>query len=143
MTETNPPKGDRLGDDYSRGPNPNPGGEIDTSGSTVPPYDDRTEGNEDAAEGTRRAMGSEAPLHDPVQPGSEADAPDDTSKDDLPPKRVGESTTRRGEDVGAGDDEPGRYDSGTSGADRPAGESSLRDRTSVDPHDEDGSDGPV
>jgi hypothetical protein len=142
MTETNPPTGDRVGDDYSRGPNPNPGGEIDTSGSTVPPYDDRSGGNEDASEGTRRAMGSEPAVHDPVQPGSEDDARDETSKDDLPPTGVGESTTRRGEDVGDGD-EAGRYETETSGADRPTGESSLRDRTSVDPHDEDGSDGTV
>ncbi len=37
---------------------------------------------------------------------------------------------RRGEEGG---DEPGRYDTGTTGADRPTGTSTARDSTSIDP----------
>jgi hypothetical protein len=42
--EINEPKGDRIGNDFREGPNPNPGGEIDTGESLVPPYDERTKG---------------------------------------------------------------------------------------------------
>jgi hypothetical protein len=47
---------------------------------------------------------------------------------------VGESMTRRGEDVDRQEDEEGRDDAGTQGAsDRPVGVSDERDQTSVDP----------
>ncbi len=47
---------------------------------------------------------------------------------------VGESMTRRGEDVAKQEDEEGRDDAGTKGAsDRPVGTSDERDETSVDP----------
>ncbi len=50
------------------------------------------------------------------------------------PKNVGKSTTRKGEDVITRDGkEPGRYDTEEKGADRPAGKSTLRDVTGVDP----------
>jgi hypothetical protein len=50
MTETrdeakqdiNPPKTDRIGNDFREGPNPNPGGTIDTGDSLIPPYEERT-----------------------------------------------------------------------------------------------------
>jgi hypothetical protein len=50
-------------------------------------------------------------------------------------KGVGESTTRRAEDVTAEDGkEPGRYDSGTQGeSGRPYGGSAARATTGVDP----------
>lgn len=50
---------------------------------------------------------------------------------------VGESTTRRGEDVGKQEGtEPGRMpNEGTKGADRPYGSSTPRDSTSVDPQE--------
>jgi hypothetical protein len=53
------------------------------------------------------------------------------------PEGVGESTTRRGEDVASQEGkEPGRYDSGTKGqSDRPYGGSTARDSTGVDPQD--------
>jgi hypothetical protein len=47
---------------------------------------------------------------------------------------VGESMSRRGEDVAKQEDEPGRDDTGTRGASgRPAGTSDERDSSSVDP----------
>jgi hypothetical protein len=53
------------------------------------------------------------------------------------PDGVGESTTRRAEDVAAQEgQEPGRYDSGTQGqSDRPSGGSTARDATGVDPQE--------
>jgi hypothetical protein len=67
-----------------------------------------------------------------TQPESRGDA-------QLPdtPEGVGESTTRRGEDVsGQEGKEPGRYDSGTQGqSERPTGGSTQRDSTGVDPQD--------
>jgi hypothetical protein len=53
------------------------------------------------------------------------------------PEGVGESTTRRGEDVAAEEGkEPGRYDSGTQGeSQRPHGGSTARASTGVDPQE--------
>jgi hypothetical protein len=50
-------------------------------------------------------------------------------------EKVGESTTRRGEDVAKEEREPGRYDTGTDGspANRPTGESTPRDTSGVNP----------
>jgi hypothetical protein len=67
-----------------------------------------------------------------TQPESRGDA-------QLPdtPEGVGQSTTRRGEDVSDQEGkEPGRYDSGTQGqSERPTGGSTQRDSTGVDPQD--------
>jgi hypothetical protein len=57
----------------------------------------------------------------------------------MAPEGVGESTTRRGEDIIKEEGkEPGRIDTGTddSPAQRPTGESTPRDRTSVKPDEE-------
>jgi hypothetical protein len=53
--------------------------------------------------------------------------------------KVGESTTRRGEDVEKEEgNEAGRYDSGPQGpSERPTGKSTPRDTTGVDPADAD------
>jgi len=53
------------------------------------------------------------------------------------PHGVGESTTRRGEDVikEEGPDKGRRPNEGTSGADRPYGSSTARSATGVDPQD--------
>ncbi len=59
-------------------------------------------------------------------------------------KGVGESQTRRGEDM-KGDEgkESGREDAGTKGtSERPVGTSTARDVTGVDPQDPIGEDGP-
>jgi hypothetical protein len=145
MTETNEPNEpneptepteSRIGNDYSQGPNPQPGGDIDLSGSAVPPYDDRSTGSEETAAGVPRAMGSEEPLEEPIQPG--ADGPDETDMSDTPPKGTGESIGRRGEDAGGGGTEPGRERTGDDdGESRPHGESTPRDLTSINPHQDD------
>ena len=41
----NEPKQDRIGNDFHEGPNPNPGGTVDTGDSLVPPYEERTKGD--------------------------------------------------------------------------------------------------
>ena len=84
------------------------------------------------APGTARAFGSEPPLKEPAQPGSD-ETPDDAA---MAPEGVGESTTRRGEDVVKQEGtEPGREATGTDAtpAGRPSGESSPRDSTGVKP----------
>lgn len=126
MSEVNEPKQDRVGDDYSRVPNPNPGGKIDTDRSVLPPYEGRTTGEEEHS----REKGPDPYRHE--------DEGFEGNPDDLkPPKGVGESTNRRGEDIAEKDGkEAGRVDTGTSGdTDRPTGESTARDRTSVGPQE--------
>jgi hypothetical protein len=50
------------------------------------------------------------------------------------PENVGKSSTRKGEDVVKREGkEAGRYEVEEKGAGRPAGKSTLRDQTSVDP----------
>lgn len=65
-------------------------------------------------------------------------------RDSNPPKDVGESQTRSGEEIS--DDEgkePGRKDAGSKGAaERPVGTSTARDFTGVDPQEPIGEDGP-
>lgn len=51
------PKSDRIGNDYQEGPNPQPGGDVDLSGSTIPPYDDRSTGDEEVAAGVPAGHG--------------------------------------------------------------------------------------
>ncbi|MDQ6741076.1 MAG: hypothetical protein M3021_12155 [Actinomycetota bacterium] len=133
MAETNAPKGDRIGNDYQRGPNPDPGGAIDTGDSAVPPYEDRSDGNNRPRDGTARAMGSKAPLKEPAQPGSDT-TPEDAA---MAPKDVGESIGRRGEDVADKDGkESGREDTGRKGETaRPTGTSGPRDETSIQPQE--------
>lgn len=91
-----------------------------------------TEPAEGTAPGTARAFGSEPPLKEPAHPGS-----DETPEDAAPPPRgVGESTTRRGEDVIKQEGtEAGREHTGTdeSPAERPTGTSSPRGSTGVKP----------
>jgi hypothetical protein len=133
MAPATPPKDDRAGSDYQRGPNPAPGGDIDTGDSAVPPYEDRNVGNPDDHEGTARAFGSVEPAADPDRPES-AEAPSEQSTADLPPEGTGVSATRRGEDVIKEEGkEPGRTDTGTddSPAQRPTGESTSRDRSGL------------
>lgn len=134
---SNAPKGDRLGNDYNKGPNPGPGGEADTEGSAVPPYEGRTTGRDEPAEGTARAWGSEPPAKEPAHPGS-----DETPADaEMAPAGVGESTTRRGEDVVKQEGkEAGREETGTHEApsDRPTGTSEPRDSTALKPPEDNG-----
>ena len=87
---------------------------------------------EGTAPGTARAFGSEPPLKEPAQPGSD-ETPEDAA---MAPEGVGESTTRRGEDVVKQEgQEPGREETGRDAtpAGRPMGESTPRDSTGVKP----------
>ena len=61
----------------------------------------------------------------------------DTDMNPGPVKGVGESTTRRGEDVIKEEGPaPGRHpNEGTKGADRPYGSSDARDATGIDPQE--------
>ncbi|MGM0928916.1 MAG: hypothetical protein ACQEXN_04300 [Actinomycetota bacterium] len=124
------PETDRLGYDYNKGTNPAPGGETDTGGSAVPPYQDRSTERTEPAKGTARAWGSEAPAKEPEQPGQE-EIPADA---EMAPEGVGASITRGGEEVVEQDGkEPGREDTGTKGpSERPTGTSTARDSTGVD-----------
>ena len=81
------------------------------------------------AEGVKRALKGEPqpkepPMNDPGEPSEVGGA-----------SKVGESTTRRGEDVVKQEGkEPGRRDTGVEGeAERPTGESTARDQSGVDP----------
>jgi hypothetical protein len=56
--DINPPKTDRIGNDFREGPNPNPGGTIDTGDSLIPPYEDRTNGKTPAEEKDTPAQGT-------------------------------------------------------------------------------------
>jgi len=130
------PETDRLGNDLNKGTNPAPGGQTDTGDSAVPPYQGRSTGRDEPAEGTARAWGSEPPAKEPEQPGQE-ETPADAR---MAPEGVGASMTRGGEEVVSQDGkEPGREDTGTQGeAERPTGTSTTRDSTKVDTNQEPG-----
>jgi hypothetical protein len=134
MSETNAPKGDRLGKDYDKGPNPNPGGEIDTGDSVLPPYEDRSTETTNSRDMEAMAHSRDVTREQGAAPGrATSDRDTQSPADDLPPAGVGESSGRRGEDMVDGDGkEAGRQDEGTKGkSDRPEGSSDDRDRTGV------------
>jgi hypothetical protein len=56
--DINPPKQDRIGNDYREGPNPNPGGTIDTGDALIPPYDERAKGQSRDSEDDTPAQGT-------------------------------------------------------------------------------------
>ncbi len=85
------------------------------------------ESREARAESVRRQLEGDAPPQDP--PVNEAGSSDPAEGSD----EVGESTTRRGEDVMDDDGkEPGRKDTGTTDTGRPTGTSTERDATGID-----------
>jgi hypothetical protein len=104
----------------------------------VPPYEGRrTEASEDQAEQMDKVFNRV----DEVPPGPGREISDEeregvgpTDTEATSALGVGESLSRRGEDVDKHEDEEGRDDAGTKGAsDRPVGTSDERDATSVDP----------
>ena len=143
-----------------RGPEPDPGGEVEPGG-LVPPYDGRstergssesssalTESVEQQLEnsdpGNRGATSSpaeERPVSANEVAGSGAAGSGDQTATDTSaatPLGVGESTTRRAEDIAEDEGkEPGRHDQGTADtpAQRPVGTSTARDQTGVDPQE--------
>ncbi|HEX5878479.1 MAG TPA: hypothetical protein VF468_09185 [Actinomycetota bacterium] len=123
-----------------------PAGEQEPGG-LVPPYEGRqTEMKEGYEEHTEKVFHGA----DDVPPGPGREISDEeregvppTDTEATSPLGVGVSMTRRGEDVGRQESEPGREDTGTKGAsDRPVGVSDERASTSVDP-DETESGGPT
>ncbi len=128
----------------SRGPNPDPGGEVE-EGGLVPPYDGRNTGRGDGPASEERAASVERQLADTKSgkdgstssPADEQPVRESDVTGDAPdsPKGVGASTSRSGEDMGDHEGkESGRQDAGTKGdAERPVGESDERDTTGVDP----------
>ncbi len=133
MAEVTPPKGDRLGNDYDKGPNPAPGGEIDTGDSLIPPYDGRTTESTNSRDMEGMAHSRDVTHEQGAASGRATSDRDTQSPSDLPPEGVGESAGRRGEDVRDDDGkEAGRRDDGTKGeTDRPEGTSDDRDRTGI------------
>ena len=134
----------------AHGPTPDPGGETQVGG-LVPPYDGRSRGRgesessdaltasierqmEHTDPGNRGATASPAD-EQPVSPGAANASGGGTPES---PHGVGESTSRRGEDVVKEEGkEPGRSDDGVEDtpAARPYGSSSPRDVTGVNPPD--------
>ena len=80
------------------------------------------------AESVARQLNDEAPPEEPAPNPSGGSSPAEGTED------VGESVTRRGEDIVDDDGkEPGRIDTGTEGpTDRPTGTSTERDATGID-----------
>ena len=81
------------------------------------------------AESVARQLNDEAPPEEPAREPVGRLLPAEGTED------VGESVTRRGEDIVDDDGkEPGRIDTGTEGpTDRPTGTSTERDATGIDP----------
>lgn len=146
--EVNEAKQDRVGNDFREGPNPNPGGEIDTGGSVVPPYEDRAKAQSGTESGvTAEAQSLEARAESVRRQQAGEDAPKEAKPETLigptggspgqePPKGTGESINRHGEDVVKREGkESGRHDAGIedSEAGRPTGGSTQRDHTSINP----------
>ncbi len=131
--EITPPKGDRLGKDYDKGPNPAPGGEIDTGNSLIPPYDGRSTESTNSRDMEAMAHSRNVTHEQSAASGLSTSDRDEQSPSDFPPEGVGESASRSGEDIRDDDGkEAGRHDEGTKGqTDRPEGTSDDRDRTGI------------
>lgn len=99
-----------------------------------PDTDAEAESKEERAEGVHRMMSGEEAPKDTEQPMGTTEG----GTGEMAPEGVGESTTRRGEDVVESEGkEPGRFDTGTDDtpAQRPTGGSSERDASGVDPQE--------
>jgi hypothetical protein len=134
------PKQDRIGNDYHEGPNPNPGGTIDTGDSLVPPYEDRAKGDSDTQDAKSESVKRQLTGKDPPEEANSESlvGPTGGKQGQEPPAGVGESVARRAEDmIKHHGKEAGRHDTGTddSESERPTGESTPRDRGGVDPQE--------
>lgn len=109
-------------------------------GGLVPPYEGR---QEEMKEGYEEHVEKVFHGADDVEPGPGREISDEeregvgpTDMEATSALGVGESISRRGEDVGKQEDEEGRDDAGTQGpSERPVGTSDERDSTSIDPSD--------
>jgi hypothetical protein len=155
------PKGDLVGKDYSQDPNLDRGGELDTGNSAIPPYEGRTQSTADSphksgSDEPDHVGGAAGPVdHEPMkspepsttpagasaspadkQPASEAPQTQPSDPGVGPAHQAG---TMRAEDIKDRDGaEAGRKDTGVhpdDQADRPIGESSARDQSSIDPQE--------
>jgi len=139
------PEGTKLnvapGGRSSRGPNPDPGGEVEPGGP-LPPYEGRTGTGSDPNPASAETVERQLAETKTGQPGSTASPADEQPAQESElsdegvesPKGVGVSYGTRGEDVADRDGkEAGRQDAGTKGPDRPKGTSDNRDQTSTDP----------
>ena len=137
--EPEAPQPSSQGASTDLGPRPKPGGEQEPGGM-VPPYEGR---QTEAKDSHDRHMDKVFDRVDEVPPGPGREISDEERKGVGPTDMeatsalgVGESMTRRGEDVHKQEDEPGRDDTGTKGpSDRPHGTSDERASTSVDPNE--------
>lgn len=133
--------------------------------TNVPPYEGRTTGAGDELgeelrgtverqlsetktgnPGATSSPAVESPVGSGEVAGGSAAGGDQTATraDAATPGDVGTSTTRRGEDVVGEDGEDGRHRTGTQGeSQRPVGESTPRDSTSIDPQESSGPTMPV
>jgi hypothetical protein len=138
MPDINPPKADRIGNDFREGPNPDPGGGSDVEGA--PPYEGRTRakgesGHDGAASVERQLADTEGGPGGTASPAEESPAQEHELTDQVPesPKDVGVSLGSRGEDIQERDGkEPGRHDGPREHeSDRPTGTSDERDQTGI------------
>ncbi len=134
----------------TRGPNPDPGGDID-AGGPVPPYDERTgaRGEDEISQDLSGTVGRQLDETGEVHPGQTTSP---GFENPVSPQEVGASGADSPEMVGAagaggspsaaGEEmvpeegkEGGRQDTGTQGqTERPTGTSDMRDSTGIDPH---------
>jgi hypothetical protein len=129
-----------------RGPNADPGGEV-VPGGLVPPYEGRSteQGSTESAEAltdsieTQLADTATGEHGQTASPAEESPVQPHEVSHEVPetPLGVGESTTRRGEDVAEQEGkEAGRHQAGTEGeAERPTGGSDSRDASGAAPQD--------
>ena len=148
-----------VGGNYGHGPSNAPGAsKVDTGDSPVPPYEGRTTGPDDTESTKAKTETIERQLSETKSKGDEEigkvsaagpSNPDPATGEDLgqpqagdvshrtpdDPHGVGESQSRRGEDIKKQEGtEPGRTDLGTKGkTERPYGTADARDATGVDP----------
>jgi len=131
---------------------------TDPDPDNIPPYAGRTTGRDDdetsealtgtverqladtktGQPGATASPAEESPVRaDEVAHGSRGSGEQTaTDTDATTPLGVGTSTTRRGEDVVEDDGEQDRHTTGTQGpTDRPVGESTARESTTIDPQE--------
>lgn len=138
MTESDP-QSDRIGNDYSRGPNPAPGGDVEPDADSIPPYADRSESTSDTAgdrdESVKRQMQDtkDANAGQTASPANESPVGEDelTDAEPEPALGVGESVGTRGEDQqDEQGKESGRHEGPTEHeSERPTGYSDERDQS--------------
>jgi hypothetical protein len=139
MPQDSTPKSDRIGGDYKQGSNPSPGGKVDVD-DDAPPYEGRTTARGESKHGgdesvARQMDETHGPGSGTTSPAQESPVQEHEVTDEVPesPHGVGESATRRGEDI---QEQEGKERGRTEGprehpSDRPTGYSDPDDLTGV------------